>query len=157
LRAEYGAVVGYEFDWGQIIEEVFDPTTTDALDRDGSAGLAVRWNLVLRDPHSAFLHAGGNLGELSDLAMLLLARIEDSRDELPKHTRRDTLPDCIVFDEGNAISAFAVCVVGRSNVSAARDWMANHFIPAVLPLLVDWLRAENALAAGPTATRSVAQ
>jgi hypothetical protein len=35
LRAEYGAVVEYEFDWGQIIEEVFDPTT-DAPGRDDS-------------------------------------------------------------------------------------------------------------------------
>jgi hypothetical protein len=147
LRTEYSAVVGYEFEWGQIIEDLCDTrAVTDPEVRDDSAGLAVRWSFVLSEVHSAFLNAGGNLGELSDLVMLFLAKIDDSRNELPERVRRDALPDYIVFDEGNDISAFAVCVVGASNIPTARAWMASYFIPAVLPLFIDQLRAGNALA-----------
>ena len=117
----------------------------------------MRWNFVLRDVHSAFLHAGGNLGELSDIAMMLLETIEDSRHEVPEAAREDALPACIVFDEGNNISAFAVCVVGRSNVPRGRAWMASYFVPAVLPMLVDRLRAENALALTPSVGARMAQ
>ena len=156
LRTEYGALVGYEFEWGQITEEVFDPGS-DAQDEDDVAGLALRWNFVLRDLHNTFLDAGGNLNELSDLAVAVLDTVSDSRQELRDDARQDALPDFIVFDEGNAISAFAVCVVGRCNLPAAREWMANDFIPAVLPLLVERLRAENASAAEPEPAPSVAQ
>lgn len=116
LQAEHGEVVGYEFDWGQIIEEVLDENTAaDSDNLEDLASLAVRWHFVLRDVHTAFLDSAGNLGELSDLAITILAEIEQSRDELAEPLRDDALPDCISFDEGNNISAFAVCVVGRSN------------------------------------------
>lgn len=110
-----------KFDWGQIIEEVFDADpAADSEDAADPASLAVRWNVVLSDVHSAFLYAGGNLGELSDIATMLLAHIEDSRHELPEAEREDAMPALIAFDEGNNISAFAVGVVGRSNVVHAR-------------------------------------
>ena len=156
LKAEYGAVVGYEFDWGLVIEQVFDGgLAADAQDPAEPAGLAVRWNFVLRDLHAAFLDAGGNLGELSALAVMLLANIEQSRHELPPAARDGVLPHYVIFDEGNHISAFAVCVVGASNVPRARKWMANYFVPAVLPILVDRLRAENALAGASNARPAV--
>jgi hypothetical protein len=63
---------------------------------------------------------------------MVLAEAELSRDELPEAMRDDALPACISFDEGNNISAFAVCVLGRSNVSVARQWMSSFFIPGVL-------------------------
>jgi len=144
LQSEHGAAVGYEFDWGQIIEEVFDgQPDTDSGDQQNLPYLALRWHFVLSGVYREFLHGGGNLGELSDLAAAFLADAEQSRDELPQAMRDDALPTCISFDEGNNISAFAVCVLGQSNVSVARQWMSSYFIPAVLPLVIDRLREEN--------------
>jgi hypothetical protein len=97
----------------------------------------------LCDVYTAFLDGGGNLGELSDLATVILAEAEHSRDDLPEAWREDALPACISFDEGNNISAFAVGVVGRSNVADACKWMSSVFIPGVLPIVLDQLCREN--------------
>jgi len=122
LPAEQGEAAGYEFDWGQIIEERFDADyTCDCENLEDRSTLAVRWHFVLRDVHAAFLDSGGNLGELSDLAVSILAEIEQSRDELPEALLESALPACISFDEGDDVSAFAVCVVGRSNMPLARQ------------------------------------
>ena len=144
LQAEYGEAMGYEFDWGQIIEEVFDGLpTADSDNLEGPPYVAVRWHFVLCDVYTAFLDGGGNLGELSDLATVILAEAEHSRHDLPEAWREDALPACISFDEGNNISAFAVRVVGRSNVAGARKWMSSVFIPGVLPIVLDQLCREN--------------
>ena len=144
LQAEYGEAMGYEFDWGQIIEEVFDGIpTADSDNLEDPPHLAVCWHFVLCDVYTAFLDGGGNLGELSDLATVILAEAEHSRHDLPEAWRDDALPACISFDEGNNISAFAVCVVGRSNVADARKWMSSVFIPGVLPIVLDQLCREN--------------
>ena len=144
LQAEYGEAMGYEFDWGQIIEEVFDGIpTADSDNLEDPPHLAVCWHFVLCDVYTAFLDGGGNLGELSDLATVILAEAEHSRHDLPEAWRDDALPACISFDEGNNISAFAVCVVGRSNVADARKWMSSVFIPGVLPIVLDELCREN--------------
>ena len=105
--------------------------------------LAVRRHFVLRNVYTAFLDGGGNLGELSDLATVILAEAERSRHDLPEAWCDDALPACISFDEGNKISAFAVCVVGRSNAADARKWMSSVFIPGVLPIVLDQLSREN--------------
>ena len=144
LQAEHGGAVGYEFEWGQIIEEVCDASATyDSGDLLDMPPMAVIWHFNLCDVYTEFLDAGGNLGELSDLAIEVLAEIDSSRHELPQAAREDALPACISFDEGSNISAFAVCVVGQANVAGAREWLSNYFIPAVLPMLIDRLRAEN--------------
>ena len=103
----------------------------------------MRWHFVLCDVYTAFLDGGGNLGELSDLAIVMLAEAEHSRHDLPDAWREDALSACISFDEGNNISAFAVRVVGRSNVADARKWMSSIFIPGVLPIVLDQLCREN--------------
>ena len=144
LQAEYGEAMGYEFDWGQIVEEVFDGIpTADSDNLEGPPSVAVRWHFVLCDVYTAFLDGGGNLGELSDLATVILAEAEHSRHDLPEAWREDALPACISFDEGDNISAFAVRVVGRSNVADARKWMSSVFIPGVLPIVLDQLCREN--------------
>jgi hypothetical protein len=151
VQAEHGAAVGYEFEWGQIIEEVIDgyPATAPCDSEDlSSSSLALCWNFVLSGVHGEFLDGGGNLVELSDLAVAILADIEDSRDELPETARDDGLPTCISVDEGDNISAFAIFVFGRSNIACAREWVGSFFIPGVLPLLIDRLREENKAASG---------
>jgi hypothetical protein len=141
---EHGSAVGYEFDWGQIIEEVEEgDTAAEPKHPEGVPYLALRWHFVLCGVHTEFLDGGGKLGELSDLAINVLAELEQSRDELPADSREDVLPACICFDEGNNISAFAVGVLGRSNITRAREWVSSFFIPAVLPLIIDRLRGEN--------------
>lgn len=149
VQAEHGDALGYEFEWGQIIEEMIegDPATAPC-DPEDLSSLALCWNVVLSGVHSEFLDGGGNLGELSDLAVAVLENIEDSRDELPDAAREDGLPACIAFDEGNNISAFAIFVFGRSNIARAREWVGSFFIPGVLPLLIDRLRGENEAASG---------
>ena len=93
LQAEHGEAMGYEFDWGQIIEEVFDDNpTADSDNLEDLPYLAVRWHFVLCDVYTAFLDGGGNLGELSDLAIMILAEVEHSRHELPEAWREDALP-----------------------------------------------------------------
>ena len=85
LQSEHGAAVGYEFDWGQIIEEVFDGhPDTDSEDEQDLARLALCWHFVFSGVYTEFLHGGGNLGELSDLAIMVLAQAEQSRDELER-------------------------------------------------------------------------
>ena len=144
LQAEHRSAVGYEFEWGQIIEEGEDgDPASEPNDPEGVPYLALRWHFVLGGVHTEFLDGGGNLGELSDLAINVLAELEQSRDELPADSREDGLPGCICFDEGNNVSAFAVCVLGRSNIARAREWVSSFFIPAVLPMLIDRLRGEN--------------
>jgi hypothetical protein len=144
IQAEHGAAVGYEFDWGQIIEEVVDDDPAFAPeDLKDFPCIALCWHFVLCGVHNEFLDGGGNLGELSDVAITVLEELEQSRDELPEAAREDGLPACISFDEGNNISAFAVCVKGRSNIPLARQWMGSFFIPGVLPPLIDRLRREN--------------
>jgi len=85
LQAEYGEAMGYEFDWGQIIEEVFDGhPDTDSEDEQDLPRLALCWHFVLFGVYTEFLHGGGNLGELSDLAIMVLAQAEQPRDELER-------------------------------------------------------------------------
>ena len=149
VQAEHGDAVGYEFEWGQIIEEIFaDDPPGAPCDTEDLSSLALCWNFVLSGVHGEFLDGGGNLGELSDLAVAVLEDIEDSRDELPEAAREDGLPACIRFDEGSNISAFAIFVFGRSNIARAREWVGSFFIPGVLPLLIDRLRGENEAASG---------
>jgi len=85
LQAEHGAAMGFEFDWGQIIEEVFDGhPDTDSEDQQDLPYLALCWHFVLSGVYSEFRHGGGNLGELSDLAIMVLAQAEQPRDELER-------------------------------------------------------------------------
>ena len=92
---------------------------------------------------ASFLTAGATLANCRIWLSRFSTDIEDSRDELPEAAREDGLPTCISFDEGNNISAFAICVFGRSNIARAREWVGSFFIPGVLPLLIDRLRGEN--------------
>ena len=152
VQAEHGEAVGYEFHWGQIIEEVVNGDPAPArCDPEDLPGVALCWHFVLCGVQGEFLDGGGNLGELSDLAVAILADIEDSRDELPEAAREDGLPACISFDEGNNISTFAICVLGRSNIARSREWVGSFFIPGVLPLLIDRLREQNGAARGANA------
>ena len=128
LRAEYGAVVGYEFDWGQIIEagEDGDPSASQTT-RKACPYRALRWHFVLCGVHNEFLDVGGNLGELSDLAINVLAGLKQSREELSAGSRDDGLPACICFDEGNNIHAFArMCVSMAIRLLQAKKKLYFH-------------------------------
>ena len=142
LEAEFGHCHGYEFEWGQIIETLAGP------DDDGqtpvSAGAVVCWHFALVNLHHAFLDAGGNLGELSDLAVDMLEQIrQDALMELTPEERGNALPDSIEFGEGNTISAFEVTVSRSEDAEQARHWIGSFFIPGVLPLLILRLHADN--------------
>lgn len=141
-EAENGPNVGYQFPWGQIREDPSEP--------DGGAGpdrLAMEWHFVLNDVHAEFLRAGGGLGELSDCCVATLERAEACASE---ESSREVLPPYLVFDEGIALSAFSIQIRGPENLPAAREWIADVFIPGVLPLLVENATRLNAQA-GPAA------
>lgn len=140
--AEFSQSRGYEFEWGQIIEELLDqdPTEKD----DDPLSMSARWHFVLVDLHNEFLDAGGNLGELSDLAVDILDLVrQDAFAELTPENRRETMPDFIDFNEGNNISAFEIAVLGVENIDQARQWVDSFFVVGVLPILISRLRAEN--------------
>ena len=141
-EAEIVDSVGYEFEWGQIIESLTDPHECEEACEPGYPG--AQWHFLLTDLHDAFLDAGGNLGELSDLALILLDEVtEDALAQLPPELRHDAETDYIEYDEGNDACAFAVLVYGIRNVGGARHWVDSFFIPRVLPLLISQLHAEN--------------
>src|SRR5437867_13433593 len=56
LQAAHGEAVGYDFDWGQIIEEAFDGSLTAAADSlENQPRPAMRWYFVLRAVYTGFL------------------------------------------------------------------------------------------------------
>ena len=141
-ESEFADSRGYEFEWGQIIEELLDQDCGE--EDDDPLSLSARWHFVLVDLHNEFLDARGNLGELSDLAVNILEQIrEDAFAELSPENRRDTMPDFIDFSEGNIISAFEIAVLGVENIDRARKWVDSFFVAGVLPILISRLRAEN--------------
>lgn len=148
-EAEFSHSLGYEFEWGQIIEELLDQDPIE--NRDDPPPLCARWHFVLVDLYDEFLDAGGNLGELSDLAVWILDQVtEHALVELPPEDRGEILPDYIRFGEGNSISAFEIEVFGIDNIDTARQWVDSFFFPGVLPHLISRLQAENREAAEPS-------
>ena len=142
VEEDFTASVGYAFEWGQIIEELYARDEGDERDERGFIG--ARWHFVLTDLHSAFLDAGRDLGKLSDMVVSLWDRIcADALTELSVGEQAELLPEFIELDEGNTISAFEIMVIRAENVARAREWVASFFIPGVLPLLMDWLRDAN--------------
>jgi hypothetical protein len=149
LREEHLGTVGYPYPWGQIVENRCDEAAPgDPID---PAAPVLTWGFVLSALHDEFLDAGGNLGELADLAVTLLDAIASAAQA---EDRTDVIPAFIGFEEGEGCSAFQIVVSGHNNVDAARDWVDQFFIDGVLPLLIERFRAENASAAeAPVAFR----
>lgn len=142
LEAEFGDCHGYEFEWGQIIETIAGPD--EERQTPISAGAVVCWQFALVNLHHAFLDVGGDLGELSDLAVDMLEEIrQDALIELTPEQRRDALPDSIEFGEADTISAFEVTCFRIEDAERARHWIGSFFIPSVLPMLISQLHAEN--------------
>ena len=125
-EAANGALVGYQFPWGQIHE---DPARDAGPDE-----IAMEWHFVLSDLHTEFLRAGGCLGELSDCCVEMLDRAEECARAEP---HQQVLPAYVSFCDGNALSAFSILVLGPANLPAAREWVAGMFIPGMLPILVE--------------------
>ena len=122
LEKEHGSALGYEFEWGQIVEERFGDWPDDDL-----ADRPISWEFLLSGLHDEFLDAGGYLEELSDVALRFL-------DDLV------AAPDFIEFDEGSDICAFEVIVHGDRNARAARAWLSGHFVPNILPMIIARIR-----------------
>ncbi len=142
VEAEFSHSLGYEFEWGQIIEELLDHDSNEK--DDAIPSLSAQWHFVLANLHNEYLDAGGNLGELSDLAVDILDSIrQDALVELTPEQRTSTLPDYIRFHEGNNISAFEIAVFGVENIDQARQWVDSIFLHGVLPNLISRLQAEN--------------
>ena len=133
-EAENGRNVGYQFPWGQIHEDRY---------ADGDTGpdkVAMEWHFALSELHTEFLWRSGNLGELSDWCVSML---EDAEERAREERAQEVLPPCVAFSEGNLLSAFSIEVWGARNVPAARAWVADVFIPAILPLVMDSARQIN--------------
>jgi hypothetical protein len=156
LQETYSGAVGYEFEWGQIIEELYDPDPEiDSADWNDPASPAASWSFILHDVPSGILDTDG---QLADLAITLLEGLEILRMGLPEDAAEVALPACLRFDEGHdAISAFAVWVIGRPNVPKAREWIACCFIPTLLPMLIARFRSESPSAVAERAARPFQQ
>lgn len=75
LEAEVAGCRGYEFEWGQIIENLTEPK--EAAEAGDPRYPGASWDFVLVDLHNEFLDAGHYLEQLSDLAVCTLERIRD--------------------------------------------------------------------------------
>jgi len=139
------ASVGYAFEWGQIIEDMCEPNPDDPPEERGFIGVC--WHFLLTGLHQEFLDAGGNLGELSDLAMILFHPQPYNAKDVATRLRKAKQPKFVDFDEGNCISAFEIMVMRTRNVARARRWVADVFIPDVLPYLRTRLWEMNRAAA----------
>ena len=96
---------------------MFDQNSaTDSDNLEDLPCLAVRWHFVIRDACTEFLDGVGKLGELSDLATMILAETEHSRDELPRRSRRGTGRACT----GASISRCR-CARRRAPIRASRS------------------------------------
>jgi hypothetical protein len=146
IEAEFSHSFGYEFEWGQITEELI--AQEDCDEADHGSGMRVCWHFVLADLHHEFLDAGSNLMDLSELALTILEQItQHARSNLTPEDRCEILPDYIEFDQGNNISAFEISVLGVDNIDRARQWVDTVFLASMLPHLICKLQAENRLAA----------
>ena len=142
IEAEFSHSFGYEFEWGQIIEDLMEQEDCD--DAGHGSCMCARWHFVLVDLHNEFLDVGGNLMDLSELALTTLEQIrQDALSNLAHEDRCEILPDYIEFDQGNNISAFEIFVLGIDNIDRARQWVDTVFLVSVLPNLISKLRAEN--------------
>jgi hypothetical protein len=128
-EAAHGRNVGYQFPWGQIHEEAAEPCADSSPDQ-----LAIEWHFILSELHTEFLWAGGNLLELSDCCVDILEHVEACARE---QSAGEFLPPHVSFSEGNAMSAFSVLVWGSANLAAAREWVADMFVPALLPIVIE--------------------
>jgi hypothetical protein len=141
VEVELAQMRGYQFRWGQIVEELFHPAA--CRNDPASVQFGAFWNFVMTDLHDTFLDVGGNLGELSDLAVDMIEDIRwDALVELPPDRRPDGLPEYIVFGEGDNISAFEIAVLGDENVEKARQWVDRFVIHGMLPILSERLRSD---------------
>jgi len=139
---EFAQMRGYQFEWGQIVEDLREPADSG---NDPDADLfGAHWGFVLTDLHDAFLDVGGNLGELSDLAVDMIEDIRwDALVDLPPDRRPEGLPEYIVFSEGDNSSAFDIGVLGAKNVECARQWVDRFVIYGMLPILIERLRPSD--------------
>jgi len=150
IEAEYADCRGYEFEWGQIVEDLTDPGECAEARAEAHLYPGASWHFVLTELHAKFLDAGITLDRLSELAVRMLEAIaEDAHSELSAEERRERLPDYIRFCSGNDLSVFEIWVSGLDNVPAARRWVDGFFIPDVLPLIISRLRAEHRMISVP--------
>lgn len=130
---EHEGEVGYEFDWGQLIEDVADPL--DYPQEFTELGNLVSWSFRLNELHVEFLDAGGYLEELSDTSMRLLEEMAEQR----------TWPHYIQLWDGDDLSTFEMIVFGNRNIVRARNWILKQFLREWIPPLFSALRELNAL------------
>ncbi len=130
---EHEGEVGYEFDWGQLIEYVADPSDNPL--EFAELGNLVSWSFRLNELHAEFLDAGGYLEELSDTSMRLLEEMAEQR----------TWPHYIQLWDGDDLSTFEMVVFGDRNIVRARNWILKRFLREWLPPLFFELRELNSL------------
>ncbi len=135
-ETENGHNLGYQFLWGQIHEERCEG---DGATRPDDS--VMEWHFILSELHAEFVRDGGNLCELSDCCVGMLEHAEERARE---ETSQEVLPAYLSFSEGHSLSAFSIHVSGAENLPAARTWIADVFIPGILPLVVESARQINA-------------
>ena len=137
IVAERAPAIGYEFPWGQITEERYaDPPSAD-IPAPGHP--VISWHFALTDLHHHVLNVGRNLGELSDISVdvfddCLENCLVDLGSKGDAEGASRSPCDFAAFEEGDAISAFEICVYDPARVALVRDWIATVFIPVALPL-----------------------
>jgi hypothetical protein len=118
-------VHGYRFAWGQVLEGVGPPAANGPR--------LLTWDFILIDAQQQYHEEGGNLEELSDMALLFLDTY------MPRHA-----PRWLHYHDGTLPAAFAF-LVASPHVRAARQWLRT-FLAHGMQLLLAFVRAVNTAA-----------
>jgi len=109
-EAEDGTNLGYEFEWGQIIEDRREDRPDDDVPE-----IPITWDFVLSRLYdeSSMRRESGRIGRRGPL--------------LPRGS--GVGPEFIAFEDGSSsISAFGVVVHGEASAAAARTWLCEEFV-----------------------------
>lgn len=124
---------GYQFSWGQLIEEI------DTYDNRAT----ITWDFRFDDLLRAFIKKGGNSEELCDLTIDFATEAIDDIEHCPEIS--------VTEGNGGTISFGFMCCTGSEDreelTELSRNFMEVYFLPVLMPVLVHALyRANNAIA-----------
>lgn len=131
----YKGGVGYQCDWGHIIESHCSP-------EEDTPVYGVSWNFCLDAMLSKAHRAGFNLDELCDICLYYL-------EDVSLYSCRNKNPWPVLLTDGVEMSCFELYIqstehsdMAAQEIEVARRWIATTFLKDVLPGLITYLDDE---------------
>ena len=110
-------VVGYQFYWGQLVENKEEEILS--------------WGIRFDGLHRDFLNGGGNGEELADLSIIVLGNLQDNGD----------LPDYLLIDDSDhGTTSVEIILEDIEYEEAARIFLADSFCYRLMPEVIESIR-----------------